>query len=321
MTRDQALTNIRYLDALPESTLASALARFESGFRYPLGKDGWFSISHGDDYTRFFRAIGDTRCFVADRDGTVVGVVSVARCQLRQPGGVDVEAAYFSDLKVTRPGSGRALLRLLQESVGWARQSPATPGFSIVMDGTSRDPSSYTGRLGIPQYIQLSKLMILRIPSDHRGDTAQVIESSLTEVGECYRGLTKNDYATAGGSPTIRSRMTPMGLILASGGACGILEDTRRGKRLYRGDGSEMVSAHLSSFGYRTAQDAVSLLKSASVRCREMGVPAIFVSLPWARHEAVLKLLPQNGIVKAPATVFGFGFCANENWSVNTSEI
>jgi hypothetical protein len=115
--------------------------------------------------------------------------------------------------------------------------------------------------------------------------------------------------------------MKATGMILTGGGACGILEDTRRCKLLYRDDGTEMISAHLSCFGYRSENDAASLVKSAAIRCREMGVPALFVSLPLAHSDAVLKLLPQDGIVRAPATVFGFGLPSGLDWSVNTSEI
>jgi hypothetical protein len=309
------------LDSRPAQTVADALEEFEAEFHYPLGKDRWFSISHGDDYTRFFRAVGDARCFVAQQDERVTGAVSVARCQLRGPDGAVVEAAYFSDLKVAGSSCGPTLLRLLRDSVAWARRTPTTPGFSIVMDGTARDPTSYTGRLGIPQYVELAKLMILRIPSDIFVDHCDSIDSSLAEVRDCYRGLTRNHFSTDGGNTATRSRMNATGMILGDGGACGILEDTRRCKLLFRDDGSEMISAHLSSFGYRREKDAVNLFKSAALRCREMGLPALFVSLPLSQSEAVLELLPQDDIVKAPATVFGFGLPPGENWSVNTSEI
>ena len=321
------MTKIHVLRSMPPPALAQALEQFESEFHYPLGTDRWFSISHGDDYTRFFRAIGEARCFVAECDGKVTGAVSVARCQLRVPGSGDVEAAYFSDLKISQPiggpaaGSGRTLLRLLENSVAWARRSTTTPGFSVVMDGTARDPTSYTGRLGIPRYAELSKLMVLRIPCEPFAERGDVIESSLADVHDCFQYLTPNHFATNGGNSGTRSMMKSSGMILRTGSACGVLEDTRRCKLLFRDDGSEMISVHLSSFGYRSEQDAVSLLKSAAFSCREFGVPAFFVSLPRPQSEAVLKLLAENDIVKAPATVFGFGLPTGKAWSVNTSEI
>jgi hypothetical protein len=321
------VTGIHHLDQIPAPQLAEALHEFEGGFHYPLGQDRWFSISHGDDYTRFFRAIGDARCFVAERDGRVIGVVSVSRCRLRQPEGGVLEAAYFSDLKVAESSGGRTLLRLLRDSVDWARRTPTTPGFSIVMDGTARDPTSYTGRLGIPPYVELAKLMILRIPCDGMTADGESVEAPLQEVHQRFQALTPDHYATAGGDPDIRSRIQSQGIMLSNAGACGIIEDTRRCKLLYRDDGNEMISAHLSCFGYRNAADAVSLLGSAAAWCREHGLPALFVSLPVTDSEAILKrlhceaLVKREALVQAPATVFGFGLVAGKKWSVNTAEI
>ena len=65
--------NLHHLSGPPTPELARALATFEEQFTYPLGPDRWFRISHGDDYPRFFRAIGEAACFVAERDGRVVG--------------------------------------------------------------------------------------------------------------------------------------------------------------------------------------------------------------------------------------------------------
>lgn len=154
---------IDVLSGQPDPPLAIQLERFESAFRYPLGAGRSFRISHGDDYTRFFRAIGNARSFVAHDDVRILGVVSVALCELFPPGERPITAAYFSDLKVVSPGMGNVLLKLLNEAIEWARQH-ANCCFSVVMDGTSRSPAHYTGRLGIPQYEELTKLMILRFP-------------------------------------------------------------------------------------------------------------------------------------------------------------
>lgn len=82
-----------------------------------------------------------------------------------------------------------------------------------------------------------------------------------------------------------------------------------------------MVSAHLSAFGYRKAGDAVRLLRGATCVCRQQGIPALFVSVPMPHGVSILKLLPQRGIVLAPATVYGAGFAAGQKWSINTAEI
>lgn len=56
---------------------ANALQEVERQFWYPLGPRATFRIEHGDDYTRFFRAMGPAVTFCEERDGEVRGVVSV----------------------------------------------------------------------------------------------------------------------------------------------------------------------------------------------------------------------------------------------------
>ena len=312
------------IDAQTDASLAAALKNFEAQFRYPLGRDRWFTISHGEDYTRFFRAIGEARCFIARRDAGVIGVISVSHCRMRRTDGAWVTAAYISDLKVSATGGGRCLLRLLRNAADWARRTPTTAGFSVIMDGTARRPTAYTGRLGIPAYTELGKLMVLRMPSDlwdADNFCQDWSQASLERVRARFGELTRGCFATDGGQPGLRSLMEAVGILLNDDAACGILEDTRRGKLLLQEDGREMVAAHLSAFGYRKAGDAVRLLRGAACVCRQQGMPALFVSVPMPHGESILKLLPQRGIVLAPATVYGAGFAAGQKWSINTAEI
>ena len=312
------------IDSQTDAGLAAALENFEAQFRYPLGPNRWFTISHGEDYTRFFRAIGEARCFIARRGHRVVGVISVSHCRMRKTDGEWATAAYISDLKVNASGGGRCLLRLLRNAAEWAQRTPTTPGFSVVMDGTARRPTAYSGRLGIRAYRELGKLMVLRIPSDlwaandSCNDWSKV---SLEQVRARFAELTRDCFATDGGQPALRSCMQAVGILLDGGEACGILEDTRRGKLLFQDDGREMISAHLSCFGYRRASDAVRLLRVAAGICRRQRMPALFVCLPMPHGGKVLALLRQSDMVLAPATVFGAGFAAGQKWSINTAEI
>ncbi|TWU11137.1 hypothetical protein [Allorhodopirellula heiligendammensis] len=313
---------VHALKEAPSAELASALRTFESEFRYPLGESEWFRISHGDDYTQFFRAIGDTRCFVAVRDGAVGGVISIARCGLRIQGGDRIEAAYIADLKLRQPPVGRTLLGLLREAVQWGRGGASKAGFSIVMDGTNRRPTSYTGRLGIPTYGELARLTILRIPALSTAPESGVRDSPLDEVQRCFEELTDRGIAILGGDPFLRSAWQPRGLLLSNGRACGVLEDTFRCKRLFDQDGNEMLSAHLSLFGYQSTEDAVSLLKFATNQCHLRGLPAMFVAVPRADSDSIVRRLGSaNDIVTAPATIFGTGLPDSLDWYVNTAEI
>jgi hypothetical protein len=313
--------NLKILDSKADRSLAAALEKFESQFHYPLGSDSWFRISHGDDYTCFFRAIGDARCFVATRDSEILGVITATICRLRKPGSEFERAGYISDLKVADQARGRTLLRLLRAATDWVLTKP-TAAFCVVMDGTGRNPTQYTGRLGIPAFQELAKLVVLRVPCDAfpRQSTSCIEKQSVKSVKSQYPRLTADRVATDGGNATIRSKMTPIGLNHRDGRACGIVEDTRRAKRLFRHDGTEMISAHLSSFGYRSAEDAVDLIGAAADHCCGLEIPALFVSVAERDAHAIVPRLPA-GVVKAPATVFGYALNTQGAWSINTAEI
>src|SRR6266705_2635012 len=73
------------LSSAPSPALARALAEFEAPFTYPLGPGKFFRISHGEDYTLFFRAQGNGVCFIVEQDGRVVGAMGTAIRQLWMP--------------------------------------------------------------------------------------------------------------------------------------------------------------------------------------------------------------------------------------------
>ena len=316
---------IQTIQSQPDAELSAALERFEAAFRYPLGESAWFRISHGKDYTRFFRAIGNARCFIAREGSDVIGTITSSICRIRTPDGKFQRGGYISDLKVSQSASGRALLRLLRAATEWTLIQP-TPSFCVVMEGTAKSPAGYTGRLGIPVFEELAKLMILRIPTDSRPDkqspqSASVVTCDPGQVRELHRKLTSNCYATDGGDSSLRSQMPPIGLIASDGSACGLLEDTRRCKQLFRHDGEEMVSAHLSCFGFQGADRAVDLIRAALEQCRAGEIPALFVCLAPQDAAKVQQLLQDERSVEAPATVFGYSFAGEGKWSVNTAEI
>src|SRR5262249_20302053 len=137
--------------ALPASApveLARALDRFEEQFRYPLGPGRFFRIAHGEDYARFFRAMGEGTCFVAEREGSILGVVSAALRRLILPGREERLAVYLGDLKIDPPArGGRTLPRLAGAVRQWVG-TRADAAFAVVMDGTRATPPRYTGRVG-----------------------------------------------------------------------------------------------------------------------------------------------------------------------------
>jgi hypothetical protein len=213
------------------------------------------------------------------------------------------------------------VLRLLQEGTNWARQTPTNAAFSIVMAGTPRDPSAYTGRLGIPAFLPLSRILLLRLDCRQLAAATPWPTAALADVRACFTELTAGCCASLGGDSSQRSRLAPQGGIVAEGRACGIIEDTRRGKRLFREEGEEIVSAHLGCFAFRDAPSAVTLLRSAAALCRAQQIDGLFIALPSTNTRALLAELPPGSFTPALATVFGTGLPADTAWAVNPSEI
>src|SRR5689334_21167798 len=97
-SREKAMT-IHQVSGPPSPELAQALAEFEEPFTYPLGAGRFFRISHGSDYTLFFRAQGDAACFIAENQGRVIGALGTSIRTLWLPDGSERKVAYFGDLK------------------------------------------------------------------------------------------------------------------------------------------------------------------------------------------------------------------------------
>jgi hypothetical protein len=306
----------------PAAELAAALAKFEHGFSYPLGQHSRFRISHGEDYSRFFRAMGNGVAFVAERNGEVLGTLGAAVRELADPAGLTSRVLYVGDLKVL-PGAqaGFTLLRLTAALKAWAGEQ-VSAAFAVVMDGTRMTPERYTGRFEIPAFREIAKIMVLRLPCDGlSAQRASGYACSESRGRELYRGLSRGTYATLGSFPAERSAMDAAWLSPASGAACGMLEDTRKAKRLFAVDGPELLSAHLSYFAFDSAGAGAELVKAAAALAHTMGFPALFCSVTGREARELVRALGSPAPELAPATVFGTGFPEQLGWHINTSEI
>ncbi|MBY0528213.1 MAG: GNAT family N-acetyltransferase [Gemmataceae bacterium] len=304
----------------PSPPLRDALMRFERQFVYPLGPGRTFRIEHGCDYARFYLAIGEAQCFVYEEDGQVLGVISVAVRPVLRPDGEAMPVAYIGDVKVAPgPRRGAVLLRMVREAEPWCR-ARAVAAFGVVMDGTPVVPSAYTGRLGIPAFVELGKTIVFRFLCAASASMADAFQSDESGARTCYASLVQGRFACLPGVPAERSEIPPTWLVHPQG-ACGCLEDTRRAKRLIADDGQEMRSAHLSAFAYRDVRVGAEFLRVAIGRAAALGFPALFVAVPAAEAEALRGELQELEAVRAPATVFGFQFETGPLWNVNTSEI
>lgn len=311
---------VHRLHAAPPPRLAAALAEFEEQFTYPLGAGRSFRISHGEDYPRFFRAMGDGACFVAERSGEVAGVVGAALRPLRAPDGTTLRALYLGDLKLA-PAARRlfVLPRLAYAVWEWAR-GRGDAALGVVMDGTPLTPDRYTGYFGIPHFRAVGRIRVLRLPATPAGDGTDWVSDD-DRGRACHLRLTARRYSGSGGIPAERSETPPLWLVAPDEAACGRLEDTRRAKRLIADDGQEMRSAHLSCFAYRNVDAGVALLRCAADHAHRLGFPALFVAVPEPDGDAFVRAFADGGLVVAPATVYAAQLDPAPYWHIDTAEI
>lgn len=306
----------------PSPELASALMTFEEQFTYPLGTTGSFRISHGPDYARFYRAMGETAVFVAEHDGQVLGTLAGALRRLVAPSGNEQLVGYVGDLKILPSARGGLSLLYLARALQTANAGRTRSAFAVVMDGTVVLPQAYSGRLGIPAFAELARIAVLHVSTagDPGDDDSPSLRTTATAAAPCHRRWNQGRYAVLAGDPTRRSEFEPTWLMLPDASACGLVEDTRRAKRLIT-DVGEMRSIHLSNFAYRGPADGAALIRVTMRLAARNGYPVLFVAVPAADAAAFRRELSLLEPDVATATVYGYGLQPGIAWSVNTAEI
>jgi hypothetical protein len=304
------------------ASTAEALERFEASFTYPLGAGRRFRISHGHDYSRFFRSLGRGACFIARRDDEVLGVIGVALRRVVTAAGAVRQAAYFGDLKIAPTARGGRVLVGLAAAVRQWIGDRADAAYGVVMDETSVLPTGYTGRAGIPSFSPAAHFTILRIPTTMTtsADDDPVVEIDPASWFDAVRRLTAGANVSVDGDVALRTVAVPRKLATAAGDAAGELADTAAAKRLYADDDVEMRSAHLASLVYSRIEAAMALIRRASELAAEAGFPAMFVAVPDRDADRIRRSLPAETAV-AGATVYTYGFPTGGDWLVSTCEI
>lgn len=330
---------IHVLTAAPAIELARALADFERQFTYPLGGGRRFGISHGLDYTRFFRSLGEGACFVAERDGRALGVISTAIRRLVTPGGAPRRALYVGDVKVDpEMRGGLTLLELGNHVQQWARPQ-VDCALGVAMEGTVATPDRYTGRFGVPFFAPLGRVAIVRIPT-RAGTLDSTPWIASDERGRAvFARLSEHGFALPDCDAALRSRIEPRWLVDPGGRACARLEDTRRAKQLFEVvdsapgleapaaacsppvAGAELRSAHLACAAFESVDAAISLIDAALTLAAAEGEPALFVSFPEGGPDTLMSELRARGAHVTSATVYGAGLEPGGAWFVSTSEI
>jgi hypothetical protein len=113
----------------------SQLTDFEKrlGTFYPLGSDS-FRISHGQNYSSFFRDIGKPECILAFLKGQIIGTCFVVRRTF------PISCWYLADLKVDRAHRNMGLVAFLYQKYNSKFTKEEQCGFGVTMNGGSSSP-------------------------------------------------------------------------------------------------------------------------------------------------------------------------------------
>ena len=305
------------------------LAQFEQQFQYPLGPENHFSISHGSEYLPVFAAMGAATLLVAEHGGTIVGTLVLVHRQLviRDSGSGESQsrcqaAHYICDLKV-RPEarSSSALARLMTAAADFIRPCQSHACYSVVMAGTGSEPAAYTGRLGIPDFAAVGEFAILRFLTAPGSAQSKIVNASPDQFTATQERLRAAGVEPVAGDSFLRSLIAVPRFCHVNGTAYGLLEDTRRGKRLIHSSGEEIVSSHLSRFHWSDLAAAEDLLKHALNRSFELGFPAMFCSMPSAEWAQLKPMLQGLEYQQTSGTVYGYQVPVDLDWRIDTSEI
>ncbi|MXX95528.1 MAG: GNAT family N-acetyltransferase [Gammaproteobacteria bacterium] len=298
------------------------LREFERQFWYPLGSNRKFRIEHPGNYTAFFESIGKATCFLAVEDEIVIGVLSVA---IRDSRGIsnckDARIAYVADIKIAHERQGSGVLgKLISHVFEWLSEIKITSAYSVVMDGTVKTPDLYTGRNGIPEFKCKGRVALLNLP------TKESVEHYRHEMVIDF--LPNTDDVSASLLPVWinrnlvpRSVVRPNRILDMSNGVQGMLEDTRRTKRLYDEKDNEIMFAHLSYFYYHEPEQMLPVIEAAIGQAHALGFTDLLVSVPYSRLQTFTDSLDSLISQTFTATIYGTGFDTDISKLVYSSEI
>lgn len=329
-----------------DTTNQNRISAFEAGFRYPLSMTENFSISHGADYSLFYRSMGESLVLAAEQGELPIATVAATIRELKNPSGKIHRCAYIGDLKYNKSvGASRKLLSLLLELQNWCVQK-ADSAIAIVMGGTQNLPDSYSGRLGLKEMKQLGTMQIYRIPVRSAESSRQFRQAERIDgtIADCFIETSPRNFicfkpnSAVDIDPESTSDIGAIWLgtadtvdsnISTGGGSIGCLQDTRKAKKLFREDGSEILNAHLTNFYYQDIESAASIIESSLALARQNSFEALFLSLDNERSHELSRLLQNLGATRSEAIIYGAGVIAdandinnsNRNWCINSSEV
>jgi hypothetical protein len=315
------VVTLQSYQALKDSCIK--LAEFEALFTYPLQNQEYFRISHAPDYSAFFSSIGNpTQSILLLKEEKIIASLSAADCDIYTREG-NTKAIYFGDLKIDiNFRNSRALWKL--GSYIHAFYQKKLKAFCVVMGGTNVVPSDYTGRLGFPLFKPSQSFAIIALDTKKVAQLAPTLLHTLnpTQGKQLFTQLAEKKIYIQNNRPNLRSLNQPQWLYTESKMACGRLEDTLIGKRLFHQNGHELLNAHLASFIYNELDDAINLLQQACLRAFQNGLPLLFSSVKLEDAPYFANVFGTALQVNTHATVFTAGVWPSEHdWIISTSEI
>jgi hypothetical protein len=304
--------------------LARALAGFEALFSCSLGGGRTYRMTYPAGYLHYLESLGESRCFAAEKNGQIIGMIGGAVMRLRLPSGSEQAVVFVEEVKlmpaVQRTG---ALWPLLDQFQPWAL-ARSDLVISVVLDETPIKPSAYTGRAGIVPFREVSRLMVLRVPAGadglKPGDDRFVAPEAVG--AECHRQLTTGRYAVLSDGAEQRSVMPPVWLVHPRGTACGRLEDRRKVRHVTMDDGSELQPLFLGSFAFRDADAGMELVLLALRHCARLGYTALRMAVAMEDFQGLVRISGRRqDILAITASVYATGVTTDAPWNLSGLEI
>ncbi len=290
-----------FISTIPDD-LNQALLEFEKGFQYPLSKEVSFLISHGPDYLRFFKSLGEVVLAVSFYNEKVVGVC----VGVKQKDVLGRYCFYLCDLKVLSEYREMSVAYLVSKKLyQWCRQFGINDFFAFVMGGTSKVSAFFRGRLDFPPLLIKHEYRVLRLDTEKRIVTHGTIDQSAD-----YQPLFKFNNGKESSSNCME---------LIGPSFSGVLEDTLYGKKIMLNDGVELLSSHLSDIKFSQISDLVELLEEARVKSQKLKYPGLFVAIP----ERVYQQIRFNlfSLSNSKMTMFTNMDFTGLNGTINTAEV
>lgn len=312
---------VKQLPYLIPSLLTQKLSKFEKEFTYPLGQDQSFRIDHGEDYGAFYRSIGDECIFYLEKENRVIGVISTTIKSIKLASGKVTSVGYIGDIKLT-PSYQKTIAALyLFKSIKPFLEQQAQIAYGLVMDGTKTLPSQYTGKASIPNFTPISKQYILRFNTNC---TITCQSSEITESTQAWKiytnFLSKTPHDNEISQYQYRSSIEPQWMTIENT-AIGMLENTRKSKRLYLVENDEEIkSTHLSYFAFNSKASAKNLIINALKKSKELGFPGMFISFNEKNYKRLQPYLEDMDFTLSTATVYATDEKL-KNYNINSSEI